>query len=326
MEKWNWDPFAAEKDENGNIYARGTQDMKSVGIQYIEAVHRLKQSGKTFPRTIHLSYIPDEEVGGRDGAEIWVDTQRFRDLNVGLVLDEGLASPDETFTVFYGERIPWWVRIKVDGPAGHGSRFIENTAPEKLMRVINSMLKFRTSEFERLQKGQCECGMKLGDVTTLNLTAVRTGVTSDGGKTYAVNVIPTEAEACFDIRIPPTVDLEKFKKQLEDWCTEAGEGITYEFIQHLMQNKATSIQDDHAWWRIFRDALTEQGCKLETEIFPAATDSRFIRNKGYPAFGFSPMNFTPTLLHDHNEFLNDKIFLRGIEIYMGLIPKLASAP
>lgn len=32
-EKWTYDPFAAHKDEKGNIYARGTQDMKSVGIQ-----------------------------------------------------------------------------------------------------------------------------------------------------------------------------------------------------------------------------------------------------------------------------------------------------
>lgn len=29
------------------------------------------------------------------------------------------------------------------------------------------------------------------------------GVTSDGGKTYALNVIPIEAKAGFDIRISP---------------------------------------------------------------------------------------------------------------------------
>lgn len=33
--KWNHPPFDAVKDENGNIYARGTQDMKSVGIQVL---------------------------------------------------------------------------------------------------------------------------------------------------------------------------------------------------------------------------------------------------------------------------------------------------
>lgn len=44
--------------ENGKIYARGTQDMKSVGIQYLEAVRYLKEEGQRFKRTIHLSFVP----------------------------------------------------------------------------------------------------------------------------------------------------------------------------------------------------------------------------------------------------------------------------
>ena len=45
------------KEDNGDIYARGTQDMKSVGIQHIEAIYRLKVvKKKKFKRTIHLWY------------------------------------------------------------------------------------------------------------------------------------------------------------------------------------------------------------------------------------------------------------------------------
>ena len=47
---------------------------------------------------------------------------------------------------------------------------------------------------------------------------------------------------------------------------------------------------------------------------------------GYPAIGFSPMIHTPVLLHDHNEFLNAKVFLKGIEIYTRLIENLANVP
>ena len=54
-ESWKYDPFEAVKEPNGDIYARGTQDMKSVGIQHIEAIHRLKNvQKKKFKRTIHL--------------------------------------------------------------------------------------------------------------------------------------------------------------------------------------------------------------------------------------------------------------------------------
>lgn len=38
------------------------------------------------------------------------------------------------------------------------------------------------------------------------------------------------------------------------------------------------------------------------------------------------MNRTPVLLHDHNEFLNEQVFLRGIDIYARLLPALASVP
>lgn len=33
QEHWTYEPFSAHKDEKGNIYARGSQDMKCVGIQ-----------------------------------------------------------------------------------------------------------------------------------------------------------------------------------------------------------------------------------------------------------------------------------------------------
>ena len=47
----------------------------------------------------------------------------------------------------------------------------------------------------------------LGDVTTINLTHLKSGVSVDGGKTYALNVIPTEAIAGFDVRISPKMDI-----------------------------------------------------------------------------------------------------------------------
>jgi len=324
--KWKCDAFEAYKDEQGNIFARGTQDMKCVGIQYLEAIDRLKNQLHFQPvRTIHLLYVPEEEVGGRDGMEKFVETEEFRSLNIAFALDEGLASPDESFTVFYGERAAWWVRIKTTGPTGHGSRFVENNAMEKLIRIANKFLAFRKEQFETLQRGHHECGMKLGDVTTLNLTALKGGVTSDGGHTFQLNVVPGEAEAGFDIRIPPSVDLNVFRKQLEEWIYSEGEGVSYYFVAAHMKNTSTSLnEDENSWWKLFKASLEKQNLKLDTQIFPAATDSRFIRNKGIPALGFSPINNTPILLHDHNEFLNERVYLRGVDIYVQLIRDLTS--
>ena len=67
-----------------------------------------------------------------------------------------------------------------------------------------------------------------------------------------------------------------------------------------------------------------RNCKYETEIFTGATDSRYLRGEGFRSIGFSPMINTPVLLHDHNEYLDESVFLRGVQIYEKLIPNLAN--
>ncbi|KAJ3045988.1 adenylate cyclase, partial [Rhizophlyctis rosea] len=215
-DKWKHDPFAAEKLENGDIVARGSQDMKCVGIQYLEAIRILKQAGKKPKRTIHLTFVPDEEIGGQDGMRGFVQLKEFKDLNIAFALDEGLANEGKNYKAYYGERAPWWIRVKAIGQAGHGSRFLEPNATIRLINVINRLLAFREAEKQRLKYGRKEDGrmLTLGDVTTTNLTILNAGV--------QVNVVPEVAEAFFDIRIAPTVDLHDFKEQLEEWCSADG--------------------------------------------------------------------------------------------------------
>ncbi|VDM49434.1 unnamed protein product [Toxocara canis] len=315
-EMWKFDPFAAVKDSDGKIYGRGTQDMKSVGIQYVEALRRLQKKGKNnFLRDVHLIFSPDEEIGGIDGMEKFVNDESFKKLNVGFALDEGLASEEEAFKVHYGERCPWWIIVKCKGQPGHGSRFIENTAAEKLQRVINNFLSFRDEQKKRLQSNP---KLKLGDVISVNLTKVEGGT--------QVNVVPAELSAWFDVRLPPTVNYDNFEEKIKKWCNDAGPDVTYSFIVHTKINNTTPTTDDDPWWRAFSSVMEEEKCEVSKEIFPASTDSRFLRAKGYKSIGFSPMNKTPTLLHDHNEFITEHVFLRGIEIYEKLITKLADLP
>jgi acetylornithine deacetylase/succinyl-diaminopimelate desuccinylase-like protein len=76
---------------------------------------------------------------------------------------------------------------------------------------------------------------------------------------------------------------------------------------------------------IFNFFLTFRGIKTKVQVFPGGTDSRYLRSVGIPAIGFSPMNYTPVLLHDHDEFLQADIFLKGIEIYTKIIASVADA-
>ncbi|CAG2237335.1 ACY1 [Mytilus edulis] len=314
-EHWKCDPWDGVKMENGDIYGRGTQDMKSNGCLYMEAVRRMKAKGIQPLRTIYLTFVPDEEIGGTLGMMKFVKTEEFKKMNVACAIDEGLANPTNAFTVFYGERAPWWVRVHCPGKPGHGSRFIEDNAAEKFRKVINSFLEFRAQEEKKLKGNAC---IKLGEVTTINLTNVQ------GGSLTQFNLVPTEFCAGFDIRITPTVDFKEFEDKIKKWCAEAGDDVKYEFKQKCEIQSLTSTDSSDPWWNCFETTCKQLGMTLEAEIFPAATDSRFFRELGIPAFGFSPMNNTPILLHDHNEFLNENVFLKGIDIFCEIIPALAN--
>jgi len=111
-EYWNVPAFEGLR-KDGNIYGRGAQDMKSVCIQYLTAISKLKASGFLPLRTICLSFVPDEEVSGVDGMRILLTSKWFSSLSIGLALDEGLANESDKYSVFYGERLPWWIKVSL---------------------------------------------------------------------------------------------------------------------------------------------------------------------------------------------------------------------
>lgn len=88
-EYWTHKPFEADMDEEGRIFARGSQDMKCVGMQYLGAIKDLKRKQTTFKRNIHIVFVPNEEMGGNGGMADFVHTPEFRNLNPGFSLDEG---------------------------------------------------------------------------------------------------------------------------------------------------------------------------------------------------------------------------------------------
>lgn len=104
-DRWTYAPFGAEIDDDGKIYARGAQDMKSLGTQYLGAIRALKKDGiSQLKRTIHVTFVPDEEVGGALGMKAFVKTDAFKKLNIGFSLDEAAASEANDFFVFNAER------------------------------------------------------------------------------------------------------------------------------------------------------------------------------------------------------------------------------
>lgn len=312
--QWDHEPFSAHKTVDGWIYGRGTQDMKCVGIWYMEAIRVLKMQNFKPKRTIHVLWVPDEEIGGHDGMELLIKTDFWKNLNVGFALDEGLANPGPEYMLYYSERLPWWFEITVKGQPGHGSQFLQDTVGEKLNRVVQKFMTFRQENKSKMEKNN----LPIGEVTTLNLNMIEGGV--------QMNVIPDKLKFGFDMRITPTTDLVELEKNMNTWCREAcGDDYELRFIQKFMEKNITSVEAGDKWWDAFASIVEgECGAKLIKTIFPAATDGRYVRSCQIPVLGFSPIKNHPILLHDHNERIHESCLLEGRDIYEKLIPKLSS--
>lgn len=344
------------------IYGRGTQDMKCVIIQYLEALRKLKRDHvDTFrpKRSIIVSLVPDEEVGGA-GMAAFLDSEFYKSLpGIALALDEGLASTNETYSVFYGERIPWFVDVTAHGRTGHGSRFIEETAVEQIIALANKALAFRQGQRDKLllndhencahavaakngKKQKLENGngnssndMTLGDVTSLNITTLQAGVKV--GDTFAFNCVPPLAKCSLDIRITPHTDPQEIGDMLDQWCKECSHNsddykLEWSYIGRGHDAKEHSLTSCDAqvnpWYGVFAGAMSNMGLNIEPSVFPAATDSRFLRALGIRALGFSPMRSTsqvpcPILLHENDEYIPEATFVEGVAVYVGIIHALA---
>ncbi|KAJ2778124.1 adenylate cyclase [Coemansia javaensis] len=322
-EFWSHPPFEAARvavaGSGGDyrIIARGAQDMKIVGHCYLEAIRALRARGERVRRTVHAVFVPDEEIGGADGMARFVESREFAGLNAAFALDEGIASPGDGLRVFYGERAPCWARFVAHGQTGHGSQFIADTAAEKLVPVIDRLMALRREQLADFRTPNADGSAKtLGDVTTVNLTMLQSGVQH--------NVVPESASACFDIRMTPTSDYRAFRRWLEALAAEHGAQL--ELVQFWDDNTVTPTDASNPFWVAFEAAVAAQGIAIEREIFPAATDSRYLRRAGVPALGVTPLRNTPILLHDHNEYVLQSDVLNGIAFYERVLAAVANVP
>ncbi|XP_049940749.1 aminoacylase-1-like [Schistocerca serialis cubense] len=310
---WTHDPFGADMDEEGRIFARGAQDTKQLAIMAVEAVRRLKMRGVKLRRNVLITVMPDEEIGGADGMEKFVQSEDFHKLNVGFELDEGPVSPEEEYAVTNGERSSWKVKVRCRGFTGHGSIPVPGTPGEKLRIVLDRFMDFRQEELDKLQQ---DPNLWMADITSTNLTIV------EGGS--ALNVIPPEMSAVFDLRINPLMDFDKLEEKIWQWCSDAGEGVELEFLAKQDKVPTTLIGADNKWWTAFQKATEKLEMKIKPLILPATSDARFIRRAGIPALGFMPINNTPLLPHGIDEYITAASLLRGIDIFQGVLQEVAN--
>lgn len=54
--------------------------MKCVGMSYLEAIRRIRADDTLWKplRTVHIVFVPDEEIGGGDGMKLFIQSDLFK--------------------------------------------------------------------------------------------------------------------------------------------------------------------------------------------------------------------------------------------------------
>ncbi|BBN14399.1 aminoacylase [Marchantia polymorpha subsp. ruderalis] len=317
-EKWIYPPFAAHMDEDGNIFARGSQDMKVVGMMYLEAIRLLKARGWAPVRDLHVLWVPDEEIGGNDGWGKFAESQEFADLNAGIVLDEGHISYNQTYIVDYGEKAMWWLVIQAFGGTGHGSIYFDNSASENLFKSIASINAFRESQMNLVKAGI----KPLEEVVVVNSVFLKSGSPTPDG--FTMNIQPSVVEAGFDVRVPPVAEMGAFmnKRIAEEWAPKSRNMSYYFTVKTETKNgdvPVTIADDSNPWWTLLKKAVSKFNSTLSPEIANGASDSRFARMQGVSALGITAIQDVPFLIHSDNEVMNGYEFLKGIKVVEEII-------
>ncbi len=307
---WYQDPFTP-LIKDGYIYARGTQDMKGIGVLHYFALRELKLAGITLKRTVHIALVPDEECGGYNGAHLFVETDFFKQMNVGYALDEGWPSgKDSTLGIKITERKPIQVLITSKGEMSHGSRLACVNASHLLINFLHELI---VGQAERQNKlAHTPAGLLL----SFNITSLHAGVVVDGQVT--LNVVSDTATATADIRVPPFMSMEAVHQQLQ-LMMQQYPGITYE-VRSTVEERIYEQFVETSMYRALVESIEDQGLSVDKIYMEGSTDLRFYQAKGIEGFGISPFTVEANL-HGINECVSLKDLETGKQLFIAFIKK-----
>jgi acetylornithine deacetylase/succinyl-diaminopimelate desuccinylase-like protein len=327
---WKLDPFAAII-QDGQVWGRGTLDMKGIGVEHMMSLVTLKQSGVVPPRDIVMLSTADEETNGDRGIR-WMIDNHFNDIDAEYVLDEGgfgtreiLAPGKLVFGIAVGEKQTAWLRVRARGTAAHGSQPIPDNANVTLLNALQKAMALPAAKPHPVVAEMVrQIGSPLAknkytsaiQVNTASLTTLSAGV----GSPPKVNVIPSSSEATLDCRLLPGVNKEEFISDMKARINDPH--ISIELISTPddpgVSNSRTPLFD-----AIRRVIIKRHPSAIVTPMLvPHGTDSVKLRTKGLIAYGLTPMVLdlaTAGGMHSDTEHIPVAEFISGLHIFYDLL-------
>jgi acetylornithine deacetylase/succinyl-diaminopimelate desuccinylase-like protein len=352
---WQVPPFSGEI-KNGYVWGRGAQDMKDEGLAQLIAMVMLKREQVPLVRDVIFLAVADEEMNG-SGSDWFIEHQRDLLGNAEFLINEGGENLLENERVKYvgvdvGEKTVYWLHVVAHGRAGHASRPIPDSAPNRLVRALDRILAYQTPlrvlpvvqefllgmapyepperardyrnihqaiEDKRFQE-EVEHDESLNYLLrdTISLTML--------GASEQTNVIPAEAWANLDVRILPGGDrqalLEAIRKKMDDPDVSV-EPLSSEF------RVANYSPTDTTLFAAIRRVSAQHfpGTPVVPLITSGYTENQRYRPLGIDAYGFNPYVATEeegNTEHGNDERIRVEEVRRGPRVLFDVLAAVAT--
>ncbi|WP_370150510.1 M20/M25/M40 family metallo-hydrolase [Streptacidiphilus sp. EB129] len=311
---WTHHPFAGEIAD-GCVWGRGAVDMKDMDAMTLAVVRDRLRSGRKPPRDIVLAFLADEEAGGVYGARHLVDKHPGLFEGVSEAIGEvgGFSfTVNENLRLYLvetAEKGMHWMRLTVDGTAGHGSMTNKDNAITELceavarlgrhkfpVRVTKSVRHFLDELSDALGVELDPEDMdttleRLGGIAKLiGATLRNTAQPTMLGAGYKVNVIPGQATAHVDGRFLPGLEQEF----LDELDSVLGPRVRREAVH---SDKALETSFDGALVDAMQTALRAEDpiARAVPYCLSGGTDAKSFSELGIRCFGFAPLQLPPDL-------------------------------
>jgi acetylornithine deacetylase/succinyl-diaminopimelate desuccinylase-like protein len=312
--EWTVHPFSGAV-QDGYLWGRGAVDMKDMVAMTLAVARRFRREGVVPPRDLVFAFLADEEAGGMQGSH-WLVEHRpeLFDGCTEAVSEVGgfsltVRDGRRLYLIQTAEKGIAWMRLRVQGRAGHGAVVHEDNAVTTLCEAVARLGRHRfplvmtdpVREFltavgeetgldfsdENLDDAVAKLG-RLARIIGATLRDTANPTMLDAG--YKPNVIPSSAQAVVDCRVLPGRQAA-FEREVDELL---GPDITREWV--MLQPPVETTFDGDLVTAMDSAILQEDpGARTVPYMMFGGTDAKAFSKLGMRCFGFSPLRLPPDL-------------------------------
>ncbi len=299
IEQWDFPPFEPTI-HNGQLYGRGTADMKASIAAMTIAVKRFVVKYPDHNGSIAFLITSDEEGPAQDGTVKVIETLEARNEKIDWCLVGEPSSTNNVGDVIKnGRRGSLGCNLKIIGKQGHVA----------YPHFANNPIHLTLPMLAELTNMQWDKGNDFFPPTTFQVSNINSG-------TGATNVIPGDTDIVFNFRFSTEVTPEELKQRVENLLKE--HELEYEITWALSGMPFLTAKGDLVSAAL-QAIKQETGQDAELSTSGGTSDGRFIAPTGAQVLELGLINAT---IHQVNECVDIEQLDILEKIYYSMLKQL----